>query len=132
MATIINASPTNGLTQTADGSGQIKLQSNGVTTNALAWVNFDGTLTGTITPRASYNITSVVKSATGTYTLNFSNTLSDANYVMVGSSVFVGGYTSSVTIETTSQSSSACNIVVLSYNASGVDRTQVQVAIFGN
>jgi hypothetical protein len=108
MATILNAVSGTGLTQTADGSGVIKLQSNGVTTNALAWVNFNGTSATPITPRANYNISSVTKNGTGDYTLNFTSALSDANYVMVGSSVFVGGYTSSVTIETLSQSSSAC------------------------
>jgi len=85
MTTIINASPSNGLVQTADGSGVMKLQSNGVTTNALAWVNFDGTLSGTITPRANYNVSSVTKNATGDYTLNFTNALADANYAAVGS-----------------------------------------------
>jgi len=35
-----------------------------------AWVNFNGTLTGTITPRASGNVTSVTKNGTGDYTIN--------------------------------------------------------------
>jgi hypothetical protein len=47
---------------------------------AKAWVNFDGTLSGTITPRASYNVTSVTKNGTGDYTINFTNAMSDANY----------------------------------------------------
>ena len=51
-----------------------------------AWVNFDGTLTGTITPRASFNVTSVTKNATGDYTITFTNALSDTNYSVVGMS----------------------------------------------
>src|SRR5574343_277682 len=35
---------------------------------AKAWVNFNGTLSGTITPRASYNVSSVTKNGTGLYT----------------------------------------------------------------
>jgi hypothetical protein len=49
-----------------------------------AWVNFDGTLSGTIAPRASANISSVSKTGTGTYTLSFSANMPDANYVVAG------------------------------------------------
>jgi hypothetical protein len=83
MTTIINAVASSGLTQTADGSGIIKLQSNGVTTNALAWVNF-GYVASAVTIRASYNVSSITRSAAGNYTLNFSTALSDANYVTNG------------------------------------------------
>ena len=35
-----------------------------------AWVNFDGTVgTGAVTPRSSYNVTSVTKNATGDFTV---------------------------------------------------------------
>lgn len=51
-----------------------------------AWVNFDGTLSGTIIPNASFNITNVTKTATGTYTINFTTAMPDANYALAGSS----------------------------------------------
>jgi len=82
MTTTINASPTNGLVQTADGSGVLKVQSNGVTTNALAWVNFNGT--GTVAIRSSYNVSSITDNGTGDYTVNFATALSDANYSICG------------------------------------------------
>lgn len=79
MTTTINAVASTGLVETADGSGIIKVQSNGVTTNALAWVNFNGTTSpGTI--RSAYNVGSVTKNGTGQYTVNFTTALSDANY----------------------------------------------------
>jgi hypothetical protein len=81
MTTTINASPTNGLVQTADGSGVLKVQSNGVTTNALAWVNFNGS--GTVAIRSSYNVSSITDNGTGDYTVNFATALSDANYAAV-------------------------------------------------
>jgi hypothetical protein len=59
MVSIVNASPTNGIVQTADGSGVMKLQSNGVTTNALAWVNFNGTGTVQATTSARLLITAL-------------------------------------------------------------------------
>lgn len=84
MACIINASTSNGLVNSADGSGQLKVQSNGVTTNALAWVNFNGT--GTVAIRSSYNVSSITDNGTGTYTINFATALSDANYSAVSMS----------------------------------------------
>lgn len=77
MTTLINAVSGTGLTTTADGSGVVKLQSNGVTTNALAWVNFAGA-SGSVT--SGYNVSSVTRSAVGTYVVNYTNALADANY----------------------------------------------------
>lgn len=45
-----------------------------------AWVNFDGTAASPITPRASFNVSSVTKSSAGLYTVTFTTTLADANY----------------------------------------------------
>lgn len=43
-----------------------------------AWVNFNGT--GTVAIRASGNVSSITDNNVGNYTVNFTNTLSDANY----------------------------------------------------
>ena len=76
MATILNAQSGVGLTQTADGSGIVKLQSDGKTTNALAWVNFNGTTSpGTI--RSQYNVSSVTRNSTGVYTISFTTAISN-------------------------------------------------------
>lgn len=50
--------------------------------HARAWVNFDGTA-ATITPRASFNVSSLTDNGVGDYTVNFSNALSDTNYCVV-------------------------------------------------
>jgi hypothetical protein len=47
-----------------------------------AWVNFNGT--GTVAIRASYNVTSITDGGTGTYTLNFTTAMPDANYCVTG------------------------------------------------
>jgi hypothetical protein len=44
-----------------------------------AWVNFDGT--GTVAIRASYNVSSITDNGVGSYTVNFTTALADANYV---------------------------------------------------
>ena len=47
-----------------------------------AWVNFNGTTSpGTI--RASGNVSSVTRNSTGTYTVNFTTSMPDANYSCV-------------------------------------------------
>lgn len=43
-----------------------------------AWVNFNGT--GTVAIRASFNVSSITDNGTGRYTVNFTNSLIDANY----------------------------------------------------
>jgi hypothetical protein len=50
-----------------------------------AWVNFDGTTNtgGFCTIRASFNVTSVADNGTGTYTVNLTNAMPDANYSVV-------------------------------------------------
>lgn len=53
---------------------------NAIMGSAKAWVNFNGS--GGATIRASYNVSSVVRNATGDYTVNFTNALADANYAV--------------------------------------------------
>jgi hypothetical protein len=77
-----------------------------------AWVNFNGT--GTVTIRASGNVSSITDSGTGLYTANFTAAMPDANYCatvtatiggLIGGAgtTFGGGFTTtSVTVSSTS------------------------------
>ena len=56
--------------------------------SAKAWVNFDGN-TGTIAK--AYNVSSITKTTTGTYTVNFTNAFSDANYSWTGMAAIAAG-----------------------------------------
>ena len=47
-----------------------------------AWVNFNGT--GTVAIRASGNVSSITDNGTGSYTVNFTTAMPDANYCFVG------------------------------------------------
>jgi hypothetical protein len=104
-----------------------------------AWVNFDGTQSGTITPRASLNIASVVKNATGDYTITFTTALTDANYVVSGSASSTGGGSSYanavVTLASgTAQTSSAFRVYTgytgaASSNGANQDSTYVHLII---
>jgi hypothetical protein len=58
--------------------------------SARAWVNFDGT--GTPSIRASGNVSSITDIASGTYDVNFTTAMADANYAVTVSS-FAGPIT---------------------------------------
>jgi ribose/xylose/arabinose/galactoside ABC-type transport system permease subunit len=45
---------------------------------AKAWVNFNGT--GTVSIRASFNVSSITDNGVGNYTVNFTTAISDGNY----------------------------------------------------
>ena len=49
-----------------------------------AWVNFNGTLSGSITPSGSGNISSITKNAQGDYTIAFLVNFPDINYCITG------------------------------------------------
>lgn len=131
MTTTINASTSNGIVQTADGSGVMKLQSNGVTTNALAWVNFNGTTSpGTI--RSQYNVSSVTKNGTGDYTINLTNATTDANLVVTGWARVSGSGGTLAGVNDTALSTSTVRVGSLNVLGVFADALYVTVAIFGN
>ena len=61
---------------------------------AKAWVAFNGS--GTVAIRHSYNVSSVVDTATGTYTVNLISALGSSQYAVIGatrwSNAIVGTY----------------------------------------
>ena len=133
MSSIINASvSSNGIVSTADASGILKVQSNGVTTNALAWVNFNGVTTTTI--RSSYNVSSVTYVSTGTYTINYTNALADANYCVtgIGTGPNYGANSRVLNVNTAPTTTSVQVIVTTSSTTNAVDSISTNVAIFGN
>lgn len=58
---------------------------------AKAWVNFNGT--GTVAIRASGNVSSITDVAQGSYDVNFTTAMSDANYALVVSASTEGSQT---------------------------------------
>lgn len=131
MPVTINASPTNGLVQTADGSGIMKLQSNGVTTNALAWVNFNGT--GTVAIRSSYNVSSITDNGTGDYTINFTTALTDTNFAASGICSSVSGNSPVVYDNSAVRARTTSTFSVRTMDASAfIDSVWISVNVFGN
>ena len=64
------------LTHSTAGSLATSVVFNGT---SKVWVNFDGTASGAAA-RDSYNVSSMTDHQTGSYSVNFSSAMSDANY----------------------------------------------------
>jgi hypothetical protein len=127
MTTTINASTSTGLVSTADTSGIIKVQSNGVTTNALAWARLVGS---TATISSSYNVSSITRSSAGNYLVNFATAVSDTNYAVAGVGDAGSTYyllTSKISANTTS----AAGLQLINAATVAGDGV-VSVVIFGN
>jgi hypothetical protein len=99
--------------------------------SAKAWVNFNGSSGASPVIRASYNVSLVTRTTTGTYTVDFTNAFADANFACVvggqGSSTFpsaVVGFTSY------SYTTSSVQIVCDFNNGNLRDATICGVAIF--
>ena len=131
MTCTINASTTNNLQVSADGSGIVKLQSNGVTTNALAWVRFNST-TGAAVVTSSYNISSITYTSAGIYTLNFTNALSDANYSLAGSAYYPATYIGVLGINGSPTTSSCPIATYVATNGTAQNMPYICCVIFGN
>ena len=89
-----------------DSSGVLATQ-NGMTGIAKAWVNFNGT--GTVAIRDSFNVSSITDNGTGTYTINFTTAMPNANYNVSGAGNF-----------TASTNNVSLSIMPLVYNTNSI------------
>ena len=78
------------LTDVSDIEPQVKTATNAGGSAPIyacrAWVNFNGQ--GTVAIRASGNVSSVTRSSTGTFTVNFTTAMPDANYAVISNARF--------------------------------------------
>jgi hypothetical protein len=100
-----------------------------------AWVNFNGT--GTVAIRAAYNVSSITDNGTGSYTINITSALIDANYAANVSIAGVPG-TSDANMVTTDMNSTVrvnpttTTFTFTAYRLAGsvIDTEFVRVSIF--
>jgi hypothetical protein len=116
-----------GLFQFNSGYGSVA-----VAYGCRAWVNFNGT--GTVAIRASGNVTSITDGGVGTYTVNLTTAMPDANYAVTGTRVGVGS-TADASISTSITSTSAVSVITGYNGTTGntytlEDSSQVFIAIF--
>jgi hypothetical protein len=118
-------------------SGVKTFSSAPVATNiAKAWVHFNGT--GTVAKNTDYNVSSITDNGVGDYTVNFTNALVDANYVVAGTATYL--YTDNILLNqlvvavpryTNAQLAGSCRIVTeYIHGAQLFDAIAVRVVFF--
>ena len=98
---------------------------------AKAWVNFNGT--GTVAINSSYNVSSITDHAIGDYSMNFANSMSDANYSATGmasTNAIAGTMLEKRT--NVAQTSNAIRVSSRKLENSNIDAVYVCVQVFGN
>tara|TARA_R110000796_G_scaffold243772_1_gene366529 strand:+ start:309 stop:689 length:381 start_codon:yes stop_codon:yes gene_type:complete len=97
---------------------------------AKAWVHFNGT--GTVAINGAYNVSSITDSATGSYIMNFTNNLADANFAVAGFS----GRNSNPIVAGVADARSVSSLSVGTGNNNDafayVDVDSVAITVFGN
>jgi hypothetical protein len=102
--------------------------------SAKAWVNFNGV--GTVAIRASFNVSSVTRNATGFYTVNFTTAFADTSYCAVLGHNYVanGGGDSGISPQISSYTATPITtsyiLLGMLYQGGGYDCDTVNVAIF--
>ena len=96
---------------------------------AKAWVNFNGT--GTVAIRRAFNVSSISDVGTGSYTVNFTIAMVDANYTAVGNAMSIA-VSANRRLVVTAQGvgSSDCFSVVASTNAN-IDADLITINYLG-
>jgi hypothetical protein len=126
------------VTGTQSVSGDLSFNSgygsSAVAYGCRAWVNFNGgTNTGGFcTIRGSGNVTSVADNGSGDYTINFTNAMPDANYVVVSVSadLSVSSLGGIGLRGTTSPSTTAVRVGATAGDGSNFDQSHMHFAIF--
>jgi hypothetical protein len=95
-----------------------------------AWVNFNGT--GTVSIRASGNVSSITDNGVGDYTINLATAMPDADYVVCGTqaSSSATGYVIDNSVGRTRTTSAAQIATINSSGTATQDPVWVNVAIF--
>ena len=99
---------------------------------ARAWVNFNGT--GTVAIRDSHNVSSLTDHGTGDYTVTFSITMANINYLSVGMGGNTGSGLRAVIQEATEDTpaTGSCRYHTVYSSGEVSDAAYVGIAIFGD
>ena len=112
------------LSTLSDGTNSTS-STNPILGSAKAWAQFNGT---TNTINGAFNVGSITKNSTGSYTLNFTNALANVNYSMVGSNGRSAGGIFYVGTLTTS----TATVNIFTYNGTAVDENVVCASVFSS
>jgi hypothetical protein len=102
---------------------------NGMTGIAKAWVYYNGS---TQTINSSFNISSVTRSSTGVFILNFSTAMPTANYSICATGGSTTGYLARSGDDRTARTASAATVVCFDLAGNDQNPTLLGVAIFSS
>lgn len=133
-----NADGSGGTVLTVESNGRVTLPVNNPGAapvyGARAWCVFDGTLSGTISPIAGGNIASIVKSAAGSYTVNFTTPMPNANYAVSVNTGSLAGYGGAVfRVAALSKTANSFDLVVVGLNGAtqaNADSALTNIVVF--
>ena len=100
--------------------------------SARAWVNFNGT--GTVAIRASGNVSSITDREAGSYRVNLTTAMSDANYAVTATGRFATGSGNALTVNTYDlNANSTSGFDLLVFDTGGefiVDCSEIYAVVF--
>jgi hypothetical protein len=105
------------------------LSATGTNKIAQVWVNFNGLVFAT---RDSLNVSSVTDNGTGDYTVNFTSSMPDTNYAVVGCAGDSTDTVAGAFVIATTYATGSVRIKVLYAHANVYDRRIVCIAVFGD
>lgn len=113
-----------------DSSGVLATQ-NGMTGIAKAWCQFTNS-SGTLTINSSFNVSSLTYVSTGLITVNFTTSMPNANYALVGSSGTTGTTAGVLTIKRSTTTTSSTSFETVALNTSLTNMTENDLVIFSS
>ena len=99
---------------------------------AKAWANFTGGTSSPLTVNDSYNISQINRTALGSYTVNFTNSVSGTYSVVTSSASALGASTTGIWCIVTSQNSNGFSMQCLGGNGANFDITTGNFVVFGS
>lgn len=125
MSTIVAQTLSNGTVSTSTA--------NCIQGSAKAWVNFNGGLSGTAgVINGSYNVSSITVVTTGTYTVNFTASMPNANYGFTGGGEYYPAAIAIMCVTAWSRSTTSIGVNVCLANGSVTNPDRCNVSIFSS
>jgi hypothetical protein len=116
-----------------NGAGATVPTTTVISGSARAWVNFDGGRVNTAaTVYSSFNVSSVVRTAAGTYTINFTTAMPNANYAFVGGGEYYLVANALMCVTANARTTSSITVNVNYQNTFNFDTDRVNIVIFSN
>jgi len=106
---------------------------NGMTGIAKAWANFNGGAGNTAgVINGSFNVSSITVNGTGNYTINFTTTMPNSNYTVLGTGAWSPNSLGAFMKIDASQTTSSVGVYTVYQNGNIYNIPVVGVAIFGS